>query len=286
MERTATGGSGWGIRRELLLTVFRMIVAQISDLHISAPGEIAFGRIDTAACLARCVSSILLLQPRPGLVVASGDLVNTGAPEEYRRLRDILAPLPMPVYLMPGNHDERAALRAEFSDHTYLPVHGTLHYAVETEAVRLLMLDTVVAGEDGGALDARQWEWLEMTLAAAPDRPVVIFMHHPPITTGIRGMDDIALDAGNISALAGLVAVSPKIERIACGHVHRKIESRWAGTTVSVCPSTAYQIGLSFSGGTLAPSEEPPSYQLHYWNGTELVTHTVTVGPVTSADQV
>jgi 3',5'-cyclic AMP phosphodiesterase CpdA len=255
-----------------------MIVAQISDLHVSAPGEMAFGRIDTAACLARCVSSILMLRPSPEMVVASGDLVNAGASEEYRRLRDILAPLSMPVYLMAGNHDERAALRAEFRDHTYLPLHGTLHYAVDTEAVRLLMLDTVIPGKDGGALDSRQMEWLDIELGAAPDRPVVIFMHHPPITTGIRGMDDIALDARDISRLAGLVAASPKIERIACGHVHRKIESRWAGTTVSVCPSTAYQIGLSFDGGTLEPSEEPPSYQLHYWNGAELVTHTIAVG--------
>ena len=255
-----------------------MIVAQISDLHISAPGQLAFGCIDSAACLSRCIISMLLLQPRPDRVVASGDLVNTGAPEEYRRLRDILAPLPMPVYLMPGNHDERSALRAEFSDHTYLPVHGTLHYAVETEAVRLLMLDTVIPGEDGGALDSRQMEWLDMTLAAASDKPVLIFMHHPPITTGIRGMDEIALDAGDISRLAGIVAGSSRIERIACGHVHRKIEARWAGTTVSVCPSTAYQIRLSLNGDTLDPSEEPPSYQLHYWNGAELVTHTVAAG--------
>src|SRR5690349_11739516 len=106
-----------------------MTIVQISDPHIAVPGQSVFGRIDTAARLARCVDSILLLQPRPELVVASGDLVNTGAAQEYRRLRDILAALPMPVYLMPGNHDEHSALRAEFTDHAYLPRVGTLHYA-------------------------------------------------------------------------------------------------------------------------------------------------------------
>jgi Icc protein len=257
-----------------------MIIAQISDLHVGAPGQRLFGRIDTAACLARCVSSILLLQPRPDAVVASGDLVNAGAPEEYRQLRELLAPLPIPLYLIPGNHDERSALRAEFSDHGYLPAHGTLHYAVETAALQLIMLDTVVPGRDGGAIDSGQMEWLERTLASAADRPTLIFMHHPPIVTGIRGMDEIALDAGDAARLAGLVTGSATIERIACGHVHRKIESRWAGTIVSVCPSTAYQIRLSLNGGTLdLSSQELPSYQLHYWNGAELVTHTVAVGP-------
>lgn len=253
-----------------------MVIAQISDLHIGAAGHLAFGYIDTAACLARCVRSILHIQPRPHIVVASGDLVDMGTAEEYRRLRELLAPLPMPVYLMPGNHDDRSALRTGFSDHGYLPSRGTLHYSVETEALRLIMLDTVVPGTDGGALDPRQMEWLATTLAAAPDRPVLIFMHHPPIMTGIRCMDEIALAADDTAELGTLIARCPRIERISCGHVHRVVEARWSGTVVGICPSTAFQMDLRKEGFDVA-TDEPPAYQVHYWNGAQLVTHTLQV---------
>jgi 3',5'-cyclic AMP phosphodiesterase CpdA len=254
-----------------------MIIVQISDLHIGAPGQLAFGRIDTAACLARCISSILTLQPRPDMVVASGDLVNAGAPEEYRHLRELLTPLPLPLYLMPGNHDERSALRTEFSDHRYLPFRGTLHYTVDTEEMRLLMLDTVVAGEDGGAFDAPQLDWLETTLDAAPDRPSLIFMHHPPIKIGISYMDDIALGADDAAKL-GALSARYRIERISCGHVHRIVTAPWAGTVVGICPSTAFQYILDLrSEAVPTVTGERPAYQVHYWNGTELVTHTVQV---------
>lgn len=253
-----------------------MLVAQISDLHVGLPGHLAFDRIDASACLARCVAHILGLRPRPDLVVASGDLVDLGTTAEYRRLRELLAPLPMPVYLMPGNHDDRAALRTEFGDHGYLPAHGTLHYSLDTEAMQLIMLDTVVPGADGGALGASQMKWLATKLAAARDRPVLVFMHHPPIMTGIRCMDEIALAADDIAALGALVARSAQVERISCGHVHRTVEARWNGTVVGICPSTAFQgvLGLKNEGFALAAGE-PPSYQLHHWNGRHLVTHTV-----------
>lgn len=256
-----------------------MVVAQISDLHISVPGRLAFGRIDTTAHLERCVRNILHLRPLPDAVVASGDLVDTGVPEEYSRLRQALSPLSMPVYLMPGNHDERSALRAAFRDHDYLPKTGLLHYAIDNAGLRLIMLDTVVPGAVGGQLDARQQEWLGAMLRSAPHRPTIIFMHHPPIMSGIQCMDEISLAREDASRLGALLMRSPQVERVSCGHVHRAIESRWSGTVVGVCPSTAFQgiLALDKQNFDLSPGE-PPAYQVHCWNGTQLVTHTVAVG--------
>ncbi len=255
-----------------------MVIAQISDLHIGAPGHLAFGSIDTAAHLARCVRHILGLAPKPDVVVASGDLVDNGTAEEYQRLRGLLAPLPMPLYLMPGNHDNRTALRSAFRDHDYLPADGVLCYAEDAGPVRLIMLDTVIPGEDGGALGAPQIDWLAATLAAAPKKPTLVFMHHPPIKTGIRCMDDIALAAEDIVQLGGIVARHPPIERITCGHVHRVAEARWNGTVVGICPSTAFQAILDLrKEGFDVATEEPPAYQVHCWDGAQLVTHTVAV---------
>src|SRR5258708_13669381 len=108
-----------------------MLMAQITDMHIKPEGVLAYGRVDTAPYLARAVSHLLALRPRPDLVLATGDLVDGGRPEEYPRLRDLLAPRPMPVYLIPGNPHDRDPLPALSPDHAYLPP-GTrfMQYAV------------------------------------------------------------------------------------------------------------------------------------------------------------
>jgi 3',5'-cyclic-AMP phosphodiesterase len=256
-----------------------MIIAQITDLHIGTAGSLAYGRYDTALALSRCVEHLVRQRPAPDVVLASGDLVDSGSDEEYRRLQGLLAPLRMPLYLIPGNHDDRDALRRAFPDHAYLgPVGAPAHYCVEGYPVRLIALDTTVPGETGGALDGPQIEWLEEQLAGAPRQPTLIFMHHPPFKTGIARMDDIGLEATSAAHLGAVVSGHPQIALLTCGHVHRAIQVRLHGTTVSVCPSAAFQYGLNLEGTGLQPSpDEPPAYQLHCWNGAGLVTHTVAV---------
>jgi 3',5'-cyclic-AMP phosphodiesterase len=255
-----------------------MLIAQISDLHITVPGAWSAG-VDTAATLARCVRDIARMDPRPDLVLATGDLVEEGTPAEYRRLRGLLAPLAMPVYVIPGNHDDRSALRSAFADHAYLPPgDGPIHYALDGHELGLIALDTTIPGAAGGALDEPQCAWFEAMVRRGTHRAFLVFMHHPPIMTGIRCMDEIALEPQSAARLGDIVARQPRVERIVCGHVHRGIQARWNGTLVSICPSTAYQGALNLRGDDFdAATEEPPAYQLHYWNGTELVTHTIAV---------
>src|SRR5208282_6555417 len=108
-------GSAWystGRRRLARPRVAAMLIAQLSDLHIRRPGELAYRRVDTAAHLKRCIAHLLSQRPLPDLVVATGDLADSGRTEEYEHLAGLLAPLPMPLYLIPGNHDRRDPLRA------------------------------------------------------------------------------------------------------------------------------------------------------------------------------
>jgi 3',5'-cyclic-AMP phosphodiesterase len=253
-----------------------MLIAQISDLHVRLPGELAYGRIDSAANIARCVRHISGLNPTPDVVLATGDLVDSGLDAEYARLRELLAPLRMPVYPIPGNHDEKNAYAAAFSGYA-AAAGGALYYAVEGHAVRLIALDSVVPGEDGGALDDAQLDWLQATLASGRDRPTLVFLHHPPVATGFRLMDEIALDARSAARLGVIVERNPQVERVVCGHVHRPVEVRWRGTVVSVCPSAAYLARFGLNGGFEPDPSEPPAYQLHYWDGHSLATHTVAV---------
>lgn len=255
-----------------------MILAQITDLHITAPGTLCMGRVDSAALLRQCVDRILELDPRPDAVLATGDLVDLRTPEEYAHLREILAPLPMRVYAIPGNHDDREAFRAAFSDQVYTPREGFIQYTIENLPVRVLCLDTVIPGEDGGELCNARLAWLAAKLAEAPQRRTMLVMHHPPFLTGVANLDDMGLAGAD--ELARLLAANPQVERIVCGHLHRSIQVRWHGVLASVCPSTAHQVMLGLkSDAPLGFVMEPPAFQLHTWSATTgLVTHTLFSG--------
>jgi len=251
-----------------------MIVIQLSDPHILAPGELLYGRVDTAQFLARSVAEINRLDPLPDVAVLTGDLVDRGDPAEYDHLRRLLAPLRMPVFVIPGNHDAREPLRAAFGGDGYLPIEGYLQYTIEDYPVRLVALDTLIPGKHDGMLCAERLGWLDAALAAQPARPTAILMHHPPFATGITYMDNYGLD--NAAGLAEIVGRHPQVERILCGHLHRAIDRRFAGTVAGTAPSTAHQIRLNLvPDARISFISEPPGYQLHLWQTeTGLVTHT------------
>ena len=253
-----------------------MLLCQISDPHIVKPGTLAYGKVDTAGMLERCVGKILSLPLKPDAVVATGDLTDHATAEEYGLLAELLAPLRMPVYLAVGNHDDRRALQAAFPKHRHLAGEaGFIHYVVEEFPVRLVVLDTVVPGAPGGTLCEWRLQWLARVLSAS-DRPTIVAQHHPPFTTGLTVMDRMTLD--NPQSEAAVIARHPCVERVISGHYHRSIHARFAGTIASVCPSTAHQLLLNLvPNADIRFTFEPPGFQLHWWNGSQLVSHTEVV---------
>ncbi|MDA7415097.1 phosphodiesterase [Xenophilus arseniciresistens] len=253
-------------------------LVQLTDLHIREPGRLAYGRIDTAPYVARAVQSVLALRQRPDAVVVTGDLVDFGREAEYAHLQALLAPLPMPVYLLPGNHDEREQLRRSFPDHRYLGTEGHVQYSVKVGPLRLIALDTAETGQPHGRLCRARLDWLAAELARCHGEPVVLAMHHPPFKTLIGHMDDIGLLEG-APELEALVARHPNVERILCGHLHRAIDVRFGGTIASTSPAPAHQVCLDLQ--PQAPSAwtlEPPGFRVHAWDGLRLVTHLAASG--------
>ena len=255
-----------------------MLIAQITDPHIKRPGQLAYRRVDTGAMLGRCVAALCRLDPQPDLIVITGDLVDLGRPEEYAWLATLLQPLRAPLVVVPGNHDDREALRAAFAGDGYLPASGFLHFAIDHRyPLRIVGLDTVIPGQGGGELCAQRLDWLEATLAREPGRPTLLLMHHPPFLTGIGHMDAIGLSGRQ--AFEEIVARHPQIELIVCGHLHRHIQTTVGGRRVLTCPSPAHQVALDLRDG--APSRffmEPPGYMLHRWNDGRMVSHAAAIG--------
>lgn len=246
------------------------LLVQLSDTHIRLPGQLAYRRVDTAALLAQAIVSVLALPQAPVAVVVTGDLTDFGRPAEYAHLRALLAPLACPVYLMPGNHDDRAALRRAFPEHDWLQQSGEafLQYAVDLGGLRLIALDTSVTKAPHGELGPAHLAWLDAALAADRTTPTIVAMHHPPFATFIGHMDEIGLQQGG-RELAAVIARHPQVERIVCGHLHRSIQARFAGTIAMTAPSTAHAVALDLA--TDAASEfamQPPGYLVHAWSQT------------------
>lgn len=254
-----------------------MLIAQISDLHIKANRRFAYGKVDTASALEACIDQLNRLTPRPDLVLATGDLVDSGSDAEYATLRSLLAGLELPLYLLPGNHDDRAGLRRAFPEATYLPADGFLNYVIEDLPLRLVALDSLDPGHGHGRLCSARLDWLAATLAARPDAPTLVALHHPPFTTGIGFMDRLGLVEGG-DRLRSIIAAHPQIERVLCGHLHRPITVRWAGTVAATCPSPAHQVALDLADSGAGFKLEPPGLLLHLWRGGSLISHLVPLG--------
>jgi Icc protein len=253
---------------------------QLSDTHIREPGRLAYGKLDTAPYLRHAVQSVMVLKQKPLAVVMTGDLTDFGRELEYQHLAELIAPLDIPVYLMPGNHDCRQGLRAAFPEHTYLGQSGFIQYEVEIGPLTLLTLDTCIPGESGGMLCDERLEWLEHKLAKNSGKPVVVAMHHPPFTTMIGHMDKIGMQGG-VPRLKEIMSRHLNIERVICGHLHRAIDVRFAGTIASTTPSPAHQVTLNLTEDAASTwMLEPPAYRVFGWSPSEgLVTHLAFVGP-------
>ncbi|WP_225010148.1 MULTISPECIES: phosphodiesterase [Novosphingobium] len=252
-----------------------MLIAQITDIHLGfepdTPDEFNRQRLD------RVLAELAALEPRPDLLLLTGDLVDRGDRASYERLDEALQGLPFPVHFALGNHDERATFRAVFPDVAF--TDGFLQYAIEGGPLRLLVLDTLEEGRHGGAFCETRAQWLAARLNEAPEQRTLVVLHHPPMEVGIPWMNTDPAEAW-VERLAHVLRGRANVTGLICGHIHRAITARWEGHLVATCPSTAPQVGLDLRPlDPDSPDEralivaDAPGYALHWWNGRELITH-------------
>ncbi|HVS99072.1 MAG TPA: phosphodiesterase [Solirubrobacterales bacterium] len=243
------------------------LLLQISDTHLGASWQ----GIDPERCLRHAVEAILALPQRPDALLVSGDLTQEGTPEEYARVRELLAPLELRPHVLPGNHDRRGPLRETFG----VPGEGEepVSHTADLGPLRLVCVDSIIPGAEAGALDGGRVEWLEATLAADREKPTVVAMHHPPLSTEMPGFDRIGLDPGSRAALAEVLARHPQVRRVVAGHVHRAIVGELGGRPVLTVPSTYLQSAADFAGPGIEMRADPPGFALHALRDGALASH-------------
>ena len=254
-----------------------MLIAQITDTHIGFERDTGGDKANRVR-LEKTLARLLDGPNRPDMLVLSGDLTEHGDAESFAELAGMLVPCPVPVLPMVGNHDDRAALRAAFPG---TPVdEGFIHYSVERDGLNVILLDTFEPGRHGGAFCDRRRDWLRAQLDAETGTPAVIFMHHPPIVSGIDWMDPRPDERWIANFAAAVAGHEGRIHAIHCGHLHRPVSTRFAGIPLSVTPSVAPHVALDLRDidetepdGRALITSEGPAYALHRWNGETLVTH-------------
>ncbi len=254
-----------------------MLIAQISDLHCREADAPAMLGCDNNRNIAIAIERLNALSPRPDVAIATGDLTSAGRPEQYAVLATYLAALEMPLYLLPGNHDERGPLLEAFAGRYGLVDDGGdfVRTVIDDGPMRLVSLDTSVAGHHHGAIAEERAAWLDESLATASEKPTLIFTHHPPFETGIWWMDRIGILDG-LDRLAGVLGRHRQVIGMVAGHLHRTMHATFAGVPVTIAPTTCYAVDLDIHDE--APprvTNEPPGFMLHRWTGDTLVSHTV-----------
>lgn len=248
-----------------------ILLAQLTDLHVVEPESDGEVWVDNAARLREAVATIDDESPPIAAVLATGDLTNDGRPGEYAVLAEALEPLGVPVCPLPGNHDDRALLRATFPAVPWVDAEHA-SWAIDIRGVRMIGLDSTIPGAPGAEFDQAREEWLRVQLAEPFDGPTILAVHHPPFVTGIEWMDRSGFVG--LDRLESVLADHP-VDRVVCGHMHRPISSTIAGIPVQVGISTVQSIALDLSERS-APAVicDPSGYLIHRVDGRDIVTHT------------
>jgi 3',5'-cyclic-AMP phosphodiesterase len=245
------------------------LLAQLSDPHIGADWGVAGA--DPVAGLTAVVAAMGAVRPQPDAVLVSGDLVEHATDQEYEQVHELLELLQAPLYVLPGNHDDRRTLRHHFG----LPGSEgePVQYSVDLGPLRLVVLDTTRPGEDPGSLDADRLDWLDAELARAPEVPTLVAMHHPPLRTGNPVWDALGLAAADRHALGEVIARYGQVRRLVGGHVHRPIAAELAGRPVLSVPSTYLQGSPDFCSDTIVVSAGPAGFALHAVTDSEVISY-------------
>ena len=209
--------------------------------------------------------------PPPDLALVTGDLSQDGSPASYAAVGQLLAPLGVPCYGLPGNHDAKPALRDALMQPPFRP-----NCVFEVGGWRFVLLDSAVPGAVHGAFSDAALDAIDATLSAQPDRPTLLALHHGPFPIETAWLDPINLH--NPDGFRQVVEKHPHVRLILFGHIHQAAEARWGSTHLYSCPSTGFQ--FTPQTDTFAVDDVPPGYRrvtLHADGTFETTLHRVPV---------
>ena len=164
-------------------------IVQFADLHFYGAAN---GRLRGIATLPALEAALATARAREApweALLLTGDLVQDD-PVGYQHVRRLFGASPVPVYCIPGNHDEQAPMRAALAGAPF-QICGTARHGEWL----FVMLDSYQHGMPG-RLAASELARLDAALAANADRHALVCLHHHPVAAGSRWLDTVGLGMG------------------------------------------------------------------------------------------
>ncbi len=225
-------------------------IIQITDLHLKTKPSQLWG-VDVDASLNAVLAHIQGRNPAPDFIIATGDLVGD-EPEAYGRLRELLEPLGVPVYCLPGNHDFPAVMGQVLRS-------GSMRWErhLVFDNWQLVLLDSSFPGTPVGHLARRELALLDTALAVHPDLHTLVCLHHSPLPVGTTWLDTMTVVNGE--ALFAILERYPRVLAVVWGHIHAEFTGRRGNIQLFATPATSVQ----FNPDAPEPKvdELPPGYR-------------------------
>lgn len=244
-----------------------------TDLHIESAGKSIVG-LDPSSRFEAGLAHALARHEDATALMLLGDLTHHGKADQYHRLKEALGANRLPLYATLGNHDVPKNFAASFPEQ--MSGEGFAHHSFDLGGLTVLLLDTFDHGgnvrKHAGWLCARRLRWLDLQLAAAGNRPLLVACHHPPFLTGFEGMDAIRLI--NSAALMDRLRAYPGPTHLLCGHVHRTISGQADGVGFTTLKSPCHQMPLVLGKGSSGLSvDEPGAYGVVLASDAGVIVH-------------
>lgn len=239
------------LRGDLLLPkdASELRLVQVTDTHLTGtPGGELLG-MNTA----RSAHAVINAAKGSGDIdcfLITGDIAADEQPKAYKQLEEMLGH-DTPSLWLPGNHDD---IRTNLK-----PLEPHLRRRLRTPSWDVVMLQTQVEGEVGGALSASEIEALDAAIseAVAENKHLLVATHHP-----LRSMDSAWLDEQSVrNADEALNLLAPHADRalIISGHVHQESDAVISGIRMLTTPSTCVQFAPQ--SRDFALDDLPPGYR-------------------------
>lgn len=249
-----------------------MKILHISDLHLRGDGKLSFQAADTLTQLQHTVEYLKNLEQKPDMIMVTGDLADNGSEKAYQIIKDGFEAIDLPIYIVPGNHDKRTLFHQMLGEHCPVKedIYPFICYTIDDMPIRIIALDTMEQGLHWGVLNEKVANWLEAKLDEYPDKPTLVFTHHPPFLTAMGVMDEPFI---NVEKLNEILRKHKNV-KLCCGHMHRGITTKWKGVDVMTAPPISMMIELDLTpkGGNRFFLSDP-GYAIHHLFENQINTH-------------
>jgi len=210
-----------------------LLVAQITDLHLFAEVDKQMFGCTTAGTFRSVIERLKQLEPQPDLLLLTGDLSQDETTASYKQLQNLLVPLSIPAYWLPGNHDNLAVMEQVLDQPPVFP-----EKTFSVGGWQFILLSSLVPGCVYGELSQASLAWLEQQLQLST-QPTLVSLHHPPCLIHSEWMDAIALK--NPAEFLAVLDRYPQVKLVVFGHIHQAFDQERQGVRYLGSPSTCVQ---------------------------------------------